>query len=241
MGGAGRGARAGLAGTVVVAVLLLACASALGQTTSTAPSVTAPARVSNVEDFEHRAKQWVEARRRVRQKALMRAQQLAAVNRSTTTTTTAVPRPTTTTTTAVPRPTTTTTTAAPRPTTTTTTAAPRPTTTTTTTTTSTAPSAPEAEVVEHPIPEGTTEAQWHALRECESTQNYRAVSSSGRYRGAYQFSVRTWDWVAEMHYPDLLGVDPRDASPADQDKMAYRLYEINGWDPWPTCKRRLPS
>ena len=48
---------------------------------------------------------------------------------------------------------------------------------------------------------GTTEAQWHALRQCESTQNYRAISVSGRYRGAYQFSIRTWDWVAGKHYP----------------------------------------
>ena len=92
-----------------------------------------------------------------------------------------------------------------------------------------------------PLPAGTTEAQWHALRECESRQDYRAVSRTGRYRGAYQFSIATWNWVAGMHYPHLEGVDPRDASRTDQDRMAYKLYEINGWDPWPTCKKRLPS
>ena len=119
------------------------------------------------------------------------------------------------------------------------------TTTTTTTqpppTTEAPPTTTEATAIEHPIPAGTTEAQWHALRQCESTQNYRAISPSGRYRGAYQFSIRTWDWVAGKHYPDLVGVDPIDASPPDQDKMAYGLYEIYGWDPWPTCKKRLPS
>ena len=47
--------------------------------------------------------------------------------------------------------------------------------------------------------------------------------------------------MAGKHWPDLVGVDPIDASPSDQDKMAYKLYEINGWDPWPTCKKRLPS
>ena len=125
--------------------------------------------------------------------------------------------------------------------TTTTTTTTTTTSTTTTTTTTTEPPATEDGDVDHPIPAGTTEAQWHALRQCESTQNYRAISSSGRYRGAYQFSIRTWNWVAEMHYPDLVGVDPIDASPPDQDKMAYKLYEINGWDPWPTCKKRLPS
>ncbi len=95
--------------------------------------------------------------------------------------------------------------------------------------------------VGHPLPAGTTAEQWDALRFCESTHNYQAVSSTGRYRGAYQFSVRTWNWVAGMHYEDLVGVDPKDASPSDQDKMAYKLYEIYGWDPWPTCKKRLPS
>jgi len=92
----------------------------------------------------------------------------------------------------------------------------------------------------HPLPKGTTEEQWDFLRFCESTHNYEALSRTGRYRGAYQFSIRTWDWVAGMYYEELVGVDPIDASPADQDKMAYRLYEINGWDPWPTCKKRLP-
>ena len=91
------------------------------------------------------------------------------------------------------------------------------------------------------VPAGTTLQQWHALRECESRQNYQALNPTGQYRGAYQFSVRTWDWVAGMHYPELVGVDPAKASPADQDKMAYQLYEINGWNPWPTCKKRLPS
>ena len=91
------------------------------------------------------------------------------------------------------------------------------------------------------VPEGTTEEQWHALRECESGQNYQVLNPTGQYRGAYQFSVRTWNWVAGMHYPELVGVDPAEASRADQDKMAYQLYEINGWNPWPTCKKRLPS
>ena len=89
------------------------------------------------------------------------------------------------------------------------------------------------------VPAGTTLQQWHALRECESRQNYQALNPAGQYRGAYQFSVRTWDWVAGVHYPELVGVDPAKASPADQDKMAYKLYEINGWNPWPTCKKRL--
>ena len=215
-----RGARLRLAGAAAAVVLALVGGAAAAQTSTSSPPEVEPKQVVDVDDFADRAEKWSEARRRAREQALRRAQELADAARSTTTTTT-----------------TTTTTAAPTTTTTTTTT----TSTTTTTTTTEPPTTTEPASNGHPIPEGTTEEQWHALRECESTQNYRAVSSSGRYRGAYQFSIRTWDWVAGIHYPELVGVDPRDASPSDQDKMAYRLYEINGWDPWPTCRKRLPS
>lgn len=84
-----------------------------------------------------------------------------------------------------------------------------------------------------------TEAQWEALRQCESGGNYTIVSPGGTYRGAYQFSQGTWDWVAAGRWPALVGVDPADASPADQDKMARRLYRLRGAAPWPTCGRHL--
>ena len=91
-----------------------------------------------------------------------------------------------------------------------------------------------------PAPGGPSAEQWHALRQCESNNNYRAVSSTGRYRGAYQFSVATWDWLAGSRYPELIGVDPIDASNADQDKMAAALYAIYGKSPWPVCGEYLP-
>jgi hypothetical protein len=207
---------------VAALVLLAAVAAPAWSQTSEPRNGADPRPTVNTEDFEDRARQWSEARRRAREEALRRAEELANQARTTTTTTTTAATTTTTTTAAT--------------TTTTTTAA-----TTTTTTTEPPTTTTEDGEIKLPIPAGTTEAQWHALRQCESTQNYRAISSSGRYRGAYQFSIRTWNWVAEMHYPDLVGVDPIDASPPDQDKMAYKLYEINGWDPWPTCKKRLPS
>ena len=86
---------------------------------------------------------------------------------------------------------------------------------------------------------GPTAAQWDALRRCESTHNYQAVSSTGLYRGAYQFSQQTWDWVAAIHYPYLVGIDPADAAPGWQDVMAYTLYAMRGWDQWPICGRNL--
>ena len=203
--------RLALIGVAALVALGTAGVPAQAQTSSE------PTEVVDVNDFADRAQRWSEARRRAREEALRRAEQLANQARTTTTT---QPPPTT---------------APPPPPTTTTTTAPPTTTTDAPTTTS------EDPAVKHPIPDGTTGAQWHALRQCESTQNYRAISVSGRYRGAYQFSIRTWDWVAGKHWPELVGVDPIDASPSDQDKMAYKLYEINGWDPWPTCKKRLPS
>ena len=203
MGGAERRCRLALLGVTAFVVLAAVAAPAQAQPPSEADMD--PAQVVDVEDFEDRAQQYAEARRRAREAALRRAEELADQARTTTTTTTTTTEPPTT----------------------------EPPTT--------EPPTTSTEAVKHPIPAGTTEEQWHALRQCESTQNYQAISKSGRYRGAYQFYQRTWDWVAEMHYPDLVGVDPIDASPSDQDKMAYKLYEINGWDPWPTCKKRLPS
>ncbi len=86
---------------------------------------------------------------------------------------------------------------------------------------------------------GPTGAQWDALRMCESTHNYSVVNSTGTYRGAYQFSQQTWDWVAGIHWPHLVGVDPAAAEPAWQDIMAYTLYAMRGWDQWPVCGQHL--
>ena len=86
---------------------------------------------------------------------------------------------------------------------------------------------------------GPTAEQWDALRFCESTHNYAAVSSTGKFRGAYQFSIQTWDWIAGIHLPHLVGIDPAAAEPAWQDVMAYTLFEMRGWDQWPVCGLNL--
>lgn len=74
---------------------------------------------------------------------------------------------------------------------------------------------------------------WARLRQCEASGNYRAVSPSGLYRGAYQFDQRTWESVGGTG-------DPIDASPAEQDKRAQILYDRRGRQPWPVCGRFLP-
>lgn len=91
-----------------------------------------------------------------------------------------------------------------------------------------------------PHPDGPSDVQWEALRFCEATGNYEAVSPTGKYRGAYQFSRQTWDWIAGMHHEHLVGVDPAAASPHDQDHMARALYDLRGRGQWPVCGRYLP-
>jgi len=100
-------------------------------------------------------------------------------------------------------------------------------------------SAPAAPVVQPaddqlppPPPGGPSEDQWAALRNCESGGNYRSVSRSGTYRGAYQFSQGTWEGVGGVG-------DPAAASKANQDLRAKILYSRSGSIPWPICGRLL--
>jgi hypothetical protein len=86
---------------------------------------------------------------------------------------------------------------------------------------------------------GPSASQWAALRQCESSGNYRATNPSGKYRGAYQFDQPTWNSVASRRAPHLVGVDPAAASPGDQDAMARALYSDRGRSPWPSCGRHL--
>jgi hypothetical protein len=77
------------------------------------------------------------------------------------------------------------------------------------------------------------------LRNCESGGNYQAVSRSGAYRGAYQFSRATWNSTAAKWAPWLVGVDPAAAHPDEQDNMASALFAEAGRSPWPHCAKYL--
>jgi uncharacterized protein YabE (DUF348 family) len=79
---------------------------------------------------------------------------------------------------------------------------------------------------------GADGLNWEALARCESGGNPRAVSSSGTYRGLYQFSMSTWRGVGGTG-------DPIDASPAEQTYRAKILYNRSGRSPWPVCGRYL--
>lgn len=74
--------------------------------------------------------------------------------------------------------------------------------------------------------------KWAALRRCESTDNYSAISPSGVYRGAYQFDIPTWYTVGGSGDPAL-------APAEEQDARARELYARRGDAPWPICGRHL--
>lgn len=67
-----------------------------------------------------------------------------------------------------------------------------------------------------------------AIRACESSGNYGAVSADGLYRGAYQFDRQTWQSVGGSG-------DPAAASAAEQDARASQLWSQRGSNPWPNC------
>ncbi len=114
-------------------------------------------------------------------------------------------------------------------------------TTTTTTSPETLPIGPPAfPTIPDLSPTSTTPtaSQWANLRQCESLGNYTVVSSDGLHYGAYQFTIQTWNDVASRHAPRLVGVLPSQASMADQDFLAQKLYDERSWTPWPVCGAR---
>ncbi|MFT5202697.1 MAG: hypothetical protein ACI9C1_002091 [Candidatus Aldehydirespiratoraceae bacterium] len=79
----------------------------------------------------------------------------------------------------------------------------------------------------------------YRLRECESTDNYQAISNTGAFRGAYQFNQTTWDDVASRFFPWLENRDPATVEAWWQDAMARALWSERGKQPWPICGNRV--
>ena len=51
--------------------------------------------------------------------------------------------------------------------------------------------------------------------------------------GGFQFSQPTWNEAAQLAgMPQLIGVAPNVATPAEQDDLAIALYQADGEQPW---------
>ena len=71
------------------------------------------------------------------------------------------------------------------------------------------------------------------IRHRESRGQYDVVNTSSGAAGAYQFMPGTWNTnAAAAGRQDLVGVNPANASPADQDAMAQHLLATQGLGPW---------
>lgn len=68
------------------------------------------------------------------------------------------------------------------------------------------------------------------IARCESGGDPTAVSAGGTYRGKYQFDRGTWRSMGGSG-------DPAQASEAEQDRRALKLYRAAGTTPWPVCGR----
>lgn len=93
----------------------------------------------------------------------------------------------------------------------------------------------KARPVQQSARQGTSDVDslnWPALARCESGGNPRAVSSTGRYRGLYQFSMATWQSVGGQG-------DPIDNSAGEQTYRAKVLYKRSGAGQWPHCGKYL--
>jgi hypothetical protein len=66
------------------------------------------------------------------------------------------------------------------------------------------------------------------IARCESGGDPTAISSTGRYRGKYQFSRATWRGLGGSG-------DPAKAPESVQDAMAAKLLAQRGTSPWPVC------
>ena len=77
-------------------------------------------------------------------------------------------------------------------------------------------------------PSGTADATLAKIAQCESGGDPTAVSSTGQYRGKYQFDRQTWRANGGKG-------DPAAASEATQDRIAAKLLAARGTQPWPVC------
>jgi resuscitation-promoting factor RpfB len=79
---------------------------------------------------------------------------------------------------------------------------------------------------------GINDPVWTRLAQCESNNNWQAVSANGLYYGGLQFHPQTWRSVGGSGLPN-------EASRDEQIRRAQILLARSGWGQWPACTRML--
>jgi len=75
---------------------------------------------------------------------------------------------------------------------------------------------------------------WDRLAACESGGNWHINTGNGYY-GGVQFSRGTWRAFGGSRYASSAHL----ASRAEQITIAERVLDVQGWNAWPTCSRKL--
>lgn len=92
----------------------------------------------------------------------------------------------------------------------------------------TGPSVAEQYVADLPL---ITVIRWEMLAECESGRQWDLASGNGFF-GGLQFTQESWNGVG--------GVGSPAAAPREEQIMrAADLFDLQGWEAWPSCSSQL--
>ncbi|MBC7512446.1 G5 domain-containing protein [Candidatus Saccharibacteria bacterium] len=71
-----------------------------------------------------------------------------------------------------------------------------------------------------------------ALARLQSCEGSYTSNTGNRYYGAYQFDIQTWGGYGGFPHAAA-------APPAVQDEKAWLTYQRRGWQPWPSCTKKM--
>jgi nucleoid-associated protein YgaU len=75
---------------------------------------------------------------------------------------------------------------------------------------------------------------WERLAQCESSGNW-SINTGNGYYGGLQFSPSTWREFGGTQYAERADL----ATKAEQIAIAEKVLEVQGWNAWPACSRKL--
>lgn len=90
------------------------------------------------------------------------------------------------------------------------------------------PGAAERYVADLPL---VTALRWELLAACESDRQWD-LATGNRFFGGLQFTQESWNGVGGTG-------SPASASRSEQIMRAAFLYDLQGWEAWPSCSRQL--